>query len=240
MRKSLFTALIFSAVAMNLGGCVSLLPKTKPAQLYRFGVDQALPSGGVPNVAAAGPSNIDKIGVVLGHIEFPRASTSDGILTVTGDRTAYIAGARWVAPARLQFQEAVERAFEADAKRTQIINVGDVGAAGAVLRLDVLSFEARYAEVGGPPTIVISLSARLTRSDGKVLDQREFSVSVPADADRISAIVKAFNDGTSKMLSNIVSWTDQEVQPPPPSSPTQSTTTSTTSSSSQTTTEVRH
>ena len=240
MRKMLLTALALAAIGVDLAGCVSLLPKTKPSQLYRFGADEVLPSGGTPDAAAAGPSNAGKIGVVLGRIEFPRASTSDGILTVTGDRTAYIAGARWVAPARLQFEEAVERAFEADARAVQIVNVGDVGAAGAVLRMDVLSFEARYPEAGGPPTIVIALAARLTRSDGQVLDQREFSVSIPTQADRVSTIVKAFNDGVNQLLSGIVSWTDQEVSQAPPGPSPQNTTTRTTSTNSQTITQVQH
>jgi len=242
MRKSLLAVLALVAASATLGGCVSLLPKTAPAQLYRFGAESALPSGGAPNGTSVGPSGAGKIGVVLGHVEFPRASTSDGILTVTGDQTAYIAGARWVAPARQQFQEAVERAFDARAKGVQIVDVGDVGSAGAVLRMDILSFEARYPAPGAKPTIVVALAARLTRSDGRVLDQREFSASIPAEGDRVSLIVKAFNQAVAKILADIVVWTDQEVPSAPAAdapSPAMTATTSTTSTS-QTVTEVQH
>jgi cholesterol transport system auxiliary component len=95
MRKPLLAALVAGVLAGGLGGCVSLLPKAKPAQLYRFGAADSTP----PDGAVESRSGADKIGVVLGTVGFPRASTSDGILTVTGDQTAYIAGVRWVAPA---------------------------------------------------------------------------------------------------------------------------------------------
>lgn len=205
--------LLVGSVGASLGGCVSLLPKTKPAQLYRFGAEgtrqlEANASG----VAVEGPSDARKIGVVLGQIGFPRASTSDGILTVTGDQTAYIAGARWVAPARTLFQEAVERAFERDGKTVQIVQVGDVGAAGAVLRIDVTAFEVRYHRVGETnPVATVAISARLTRSDGGVMDQRTFSALEPAGSNTVSTIVRAFNSATDHILTDVVAWADLQV-----------------------------
>jgi cholesterol transport system auxiliary component len=220
MRKPLLAALLAGALASGLGGCVSLLPKVQPAQLYRFGADVMGPGDG----AGESHSGADKTGVVLATVGFPRASTSDGILTVTGDQTAYIGGVRWVAPARLLFQEAVQRAFERHAARAQIVDVGDVGAAGAILRIDVTSFEARYQR--GAPTVVVALTARLTRSDGRVLDQRDFSDARPAGSNSVSAIVKAFDGATDKVLMAVTGWTDAEVAtipasttPPPPAPP---------------------
>jgi cholesterol transport system auxiliary component len=108
--------------------------------------------------------------------------------------------------------------------------------------MDILSFEARYPARGANPTIVVALAARLTRSDGRVLDQREFSASIPAEGDRVSLIVKAFNQAVAKILADIVSWTDEEVPSAPAAdapSPAMTTTTSTTSTS-QTVTEVQH
>ena len=214
MRKPLLAMVMAAALASSLGGCVSLLPKTRPAQLYRFGADPA----DMAPADAKSPSGREKIGVVLGAIGFPRASTSDGILTVTGDETAYIGGVRWVAPARLLFQEAVQREFERRAQRAQIVDIGDVGAAGAILRIDVTSFEARYQR--GAPTVVVALSARLTRSDGRLLDQRDFSDARSARSNSVSAIVKAFDGATDKVLTDVTGWTDAEVAAIPASTPT--------------------
>jgi cholesterol transport system auxiliary component len=241
MRRPLFAFILGVAMIMSVGGCVSLLPKTKPAQLYRFGAEG---SGQLERAGSAveGPSGAQKIGVVLEQVGFARASTSDGILTVTGDQMAYIAGARWVAPARILFQEAVERAFDSQGKAIQIVKIGDVGPAGAILRIDVTAFEARYRRKGPSPVAAISLSARLTRADGRVLDQRDFAVLEPASANGVSAIVHAFDQATDKILADVVGWVDAKVPAavnsaaPSPAATTTSTTT--TSSSSSTTTTV--
>jgi len=240
MRRPLLAALAGAALVSSLDGCVSLLPKTKPAQLYRFGAEgtrqlEACSMG----AAVEGPSDAKKIGVVLGQIGFPRASTSDGILTVTGDQMAYIAGARWVAPARTLFQEAVGRAFGHEGKAVQIVQVGDVGAASAVLRIDVTAFEVRYQQPQqSTPIATVAIDARLTRSDGSVMDQRTFSTLEPAASNTVSAIVHAFDMATSHILTDVVAWSDQEVSQAGAAAPAPAvvtTSTSTTSTQSQTT-----
>ena len=85
-----------------LVGCISLLPKQKPAQLYRFG---ASASPTAPH--AAGPGRFSVQAVPMG---FARDAASDTILTVTGDQAAYIAGSRWVTSASSLFEAAVTRA----------------------------------------------------------------------------------------------------------------------------------
>jgi cholesterol transport system auxiliary component len=182
--------------------------------------------------------------VVLGQVGFPRASTSDGILTVTGDQTAYIAGARWVAPARVLFQEAVQRAFQAKSRRLQLINVGDVGPAGAVLNLQVTSFEARYASPGAAPTAAVAVSARMTASDGRYLDQRTFAASVPAGANSVSAIVSAFDQADDQVLTQLIGWADGQAAAATSGAgssggPATVTTTATQSTSTSTTTAPR-
>jgi cholesterol transport system auxiliary component len=232
MRRSLLVSFIAATMAASLGGCVSLLPKTSPAQLYRFGAD-ASATAMAPDQpqSAAG-----KTGVVLSTISFPRASTSDGILTATGDETAYLAGVRWVAPARVLFEEAVRRKFEQRARQAQILDVGDVGSAGAILRIDVTTFEARYRRSGGDPAVTVALSARLTRSDGRVLDQRDFSATKPAGGDRVAAIVTAFDQATDQVLTAVTGWTDSAIASIPASAPQAVVSTTTSTSSSSTTT----
>jgi cholesterol transport system auxiliary component len=237
--RSIFTLILGVAMIVSVGGCVSLLPKTTPAQLYRFGVDapaSPTPAKGV----IESPSGAGKIGLVLGAIGFPRASTSDGILTVTGDQTAYLSGVRWVAPARTLFQEAVQRAFDARSKQAQIVSVGDVGPAGGVLRLDVTAFEARYPRPGAAPSVAISVVARLNRADGRLLDQRDFSILIPARANSVSMIVKAFDQATDTLLADLVAWSDAQTATLTAGSPPSATvSTSTTATSVTTTTDHR-
>jgi cholesterol transport system auxiliary component len=231
MRRSTKAAVSAALCALGLAGCVSLLPAAKPAQLYRFGDDRPPPARveAPPGTGSTAP----KVGVVLEQINFPRTATSDGILTVTGDKVAYVEGARWAAPARTLFQEALERELEYGAARAELVGVGDPGAAGAVLRIEVSAFEVDYGR--SRPTVVIALNARLTASSGQVLDQRDFSVSQPAAVNSVSAIVAAFDQGTDAIIGSVGQWVDGEVAamppPPPPArviSDSSSTTTTTT------------
>ena len=97
-------ALSLIAAALALSACVSLLPDAEPSQLYRL-------EGAIdPSATIAPPA--PTFGLVLPSTGFVQAASGDRILTVTGDEVAYIAGARWVAPASELFEEAVERAFD--------------------------------------------------------------------------------------------------------------------------------
>ena len=80
------------------------------------------------------------------------------------------------------FQEDVQNAFQARATTVRLIDRSQLGAATALLRLDVTEFDARYDPplAGGPPTVVVSLRATLTRADGRELVQQVFTERRPA------------------------------------------------------------
>ena len=205
IRHRLLIAAALSVGMAGLGGCISVLPKTQPAQLYRFGVEDA-----------ASPSTGPKLGVTLLATDFPRASQGDGILTVDGARTAYIGGGRWAVPAMIQFREAAEQAFAAHAVRTELLTRGDLGRSEANLKIDVTSFEARY-HGGGAPLVVVALKVRLSGVDGKVLVDQPVRAERPAAANRTGAIVDAFDAATKDALAQVVSLTDGKVQGRTPS-----------------------
>jgi len=192
------------ALAAGLGGCISLFPKAEPAQLYQFGQNQ-------PAAAAAQPAAAEgqAAGVVMGPIGFPRAAIGDQILTVTGNQAAYIKGARWVAPASVLFQEATERSFDRLGRQARLLQRGEIGAARALLRLDVRAFEADYSAPGAVPTVSVIVHASLSRPNGVILDERTFQSSQPAAENRVSAIVAAFDQATTQVLTEVVGWTDQ-------------------------------
>ena len=133
-----------AALALALSGCVSLLPKTKPAQLYRFGANPP---------AAAAPADARPIGVFWSNGSFQRESSGDRILTVTGDRAAYIAEARWAAPAEVLFEQAVFETFDSGAGHVRLVPRGAPAPTDFVLRVDVRDFEANYLSgPGAAPT----------------------------------------------------------------------------------------
>lgn len=193
--------------ALGLCGCVSVFPKSEPMQLYRFGQDQGAASTTEAALVKRGPEG--RSGVVLSQVILPHAAMGDGILTVTGDQAAYIAGSRWLSPAVLIFDEDVMRSFEGRAQRTRILDRGQLGVADALLRLDVGRFETSYDN--GPaaaPTVVINVRATITGADGRQAVQRIFIHREPAAENRVGAIVAAYDKVVDETLAEVVDWTD--------------------------------
>jgi len=191
-------------LAVTLGGCVTLFPKSKPAQLYRFG------EGMTAQTLASPASAMAPVGLHL-STGFTRAAEGDRLLTVSDSQTAYIAQSRWVAPASVLFDEAAARAFETAGAPFHLLRRGDVGMAPFTLRLDVETFEADYGPAwSGSPTVVVRVRALLTGPPGHAPAAQVFESRQPAEENRVGAIVRAYDAATSQALGQVVGWTTAE------------------------------
>ncbi|QTC89727.1 ABC-type transport auxiliary lipoprotein family protein [Brevundimonas goettingensis] len=191
--------LTVAAVAFALSGC-SLLSTPKPVQLYRFG-------SSAPEAPGVTPQAMTPIPVALRRIDFPEASKGDRLLGVTGTEAAYIKGARWVSPAEVLFNDSLEAAFASN-PRVRLIGRREPGIATRVLSVDVTRFEARYDAPGGTPTVVITARARMTiLPERNVTSEEVFTVSQPANENRVSAIVSAFDIASRDLNAQIADWT---------------------------------
>lgn len=198
-RFSLIRPLAATVALMTLSAC-ALLSTPDPVQTYRFGGGVAAPSA----AAVASP-----VQVTLRRVEFPEAVEGDKLLGVTGTEAAYIAGARWVSPAADLYMESIENAFAAQATRVRLIGARELTRGQRSLDIDVRSFEARYDAPGATPTIVVTARARmLVLPERTVSAERVFTVEQPATANRVSAIVEAFDLATRDINTQIVAWTD--------------------------------
>ncbi|HYG27090.1 MAG TPA: ABC-type transport auxiliary lipoprotein family protein [Caulobacteraceae bacterium] len=195
MRR-LTTILAALALAAPLGAC-ALLGGGKPANLYRFGVE---PAQAVQSSAA-------RFGVLKTPIDFVEAAASDRILTMTGGSMAYIKDSRWVSPAEVLFDEAVDRTFQNEGGRARLLQRGEVAKADYVLKLDVRTFETRYAYEGAVPEVVVEVRALLSRNDDRaVVGERVFTSTVPASDNRVSAISAAYDRAVSDVLGQLHGW----------------------------------
>jgi len=184
---------------MALSAC-ALLSSPDPVQTYRF--------GGTPSSSSAA-AVANPVQVALRRVEFPEAVEGDKLLGVTGTETAYIAGARWVSPAADLYMESIENAFAAQATRVRLIGPRELTRGQRSLDIDIRAFEARYDAPGMTPTIVVTARARLLAlPDRTVAAERVFSVEQPAAANRVSAIVEAFDVATRDLNTQIVAWTE--------------------------------
>ena len=198
--KSVSRGALLVAAASLLAGCISLFPKTEPAQLYRFGVT-------MPQVQEATSAKPD-FGVLLTATGFDRAAAGDRILTVTGTQAAYIKDARWVTSSVALFDSAVQHTFDADQGPARLVARGEIANADYVLKLDVRTFEARYDNgQAAAPTIVVEVHAALDRiSNQTVAGDRSFKASVTASDNRVSAIVEAFDQAVAQVLGKLAAW----------------------------------
>jgi|HubBroStandDraft_1064217.scaffolds.fasta_scaffold26399_2 cholesterol transport system auxiliary component len=180
-----------------LGGCVTLFPKAEPSQLYRFEVGAA---------ASATPASGPRLDVQLTGYDFDSAAGGDQLLTTHESSVAFVAGARWEEPASELFHAALTRSLEAGGK-LRVVGAGQMKAP-LRLRISVTRFEAEYGEgKDAVPTIVVRLHATIERqSDLAVLDERDFEGRTPAEANRVSAMVTAYDVASAKALGDLAGW----------------------------------
>jgi len=204
--KSSLAVLATASAALALSGCISLLPKSKPAHLYRFGQ---------PTAALAAEAPQGSVGVFRTNATFQRESAGDRLLTVTDGKVAYIAETRWVAPAAVLWDQAVLAAFDADPGPTRLISRGEPAAADYVLRLDVRNFETVYEH--GPkaaPTVVVRVRAALTRgTDRSQVVEKIVEKRATAASNRVGSIVPAYDKAVGEVLAEIVAWTNEQAKP---------------------------
>ncbi|MBU1377096.1 MAG: membrane integrity-associated transporter subunit PqiC [Alphaproteobacteria bacterium] len=207
MRSSaLLRLLAVGASALTLSACVSLLPKTKPAHLYRFGQ---------PVAAEAVNAAVGGVGVLRTTAVFQREAAGDRLLTMTNGKAAYVAETRWVVPAAVLWDEAVVAAFDADAGPVRLVARGEPAPTPYVLRLDVRNFETQYDN--GPkaaPVIVVRVRAAMTSTtDRGVVGERLFEKRVRAGDNRVTAIVPAYDRAVGEVLAEVVAWTNANAKP---------------------------
>jgi len=189
------------AISVGLAGCITLFPKAKPEQLYRFDAQiQPTPSNGRPFTVRSGAADFDP------------ASAGDRIMTINGDQVAYVAEGRWAIPAAQLFDEAVAHGFDQPGDAARLVAPGQAAKAEYRLRVQVLHFEARYLSgQAAAPTIVITVRATLDRqSDLALVGTQEFEAQVPASDNRLGPMVTAYDAATSKVVGDLVTWVDDK------------------------------
>ena len=203
VRRFAAAPLAALATAALLTGCISVLPKENPAQLYRFGAPA------VANIPTPPPGQV-RFTVLMTPLSFDRAAAGDRILTMNGQQAAYIRGSRWVTSANALFEAATVSAFDADDGPARVLARGEAAHPDYALKLDVRSFEARYEQgPAAPPTVVIELYAALGQlSDRTPVGERIFRATVPAADNRVGAIAAAYDQAVRKVLGEMVTWVD--------------------------------
>jgi cholesterol transport system auxiliary component len=204
MRAPFIKVAVAAGAVLMLTGCVNVLPKTKPVQLYRFGYH----ADKVEKVTLA-PATDMRVPVNLGAVDFPQESQGDRILTTEGNEVSYVGGSRWAAPVRQLFQDAVKEGFSRSATT---VRLDPRGPSAAQYRLDltVHKFESAYGR--GRPTVSVALDARLTRlADRAVVGQRYVTADVAVRRSDMSLMAESYDEATSQVVAALIGFTQETI-----------------------------
>ncbi len=192
------------AVLLLLPGCLGgALRGGKPDDIYRFGA-AALPPSAVATDIGLAPRTL-----TLPRVRFAPEIADDRLLAALGEKTLYIKGVRWIAPAPDLFSQALERMLQARAPEIRLSGPQDANIAGYALDIGVTRFEARYAGADtAAPSVVMEGSATLyAPKDRHIVAFHRFAVSAPAAENRAAAIAAAFDAADTRFTAQLADWT---------------------------------
>lgn len=222
MKPLILTAGLLAALALS--GCVTLLPKTKPVQMYRFGYDAQLQDKDTrPLHHTAYP--LQPAALAFGTLIFPQESAGDRVTTVEGNEISYVADARWASPAQGLFNQAISEGF---ARSSEHITLQSRGPGPAPYRVDITvrKFETTYSH--NKPMVTIAFDARIIRlSDRSIVGQGLISSEVPVRKNDMGDIIEGYNIATVRAVDSLILFSEDTIgkaQAMPPQTVTQTVT----------------
>ena len=143
------------------------------------------------------------------EVPFANAGLATTRIALLPNRTEleYYARASWTDRAPNMVQSLMVESFENSGR---IVGVGRESVplrADYLLMTDLREFQAEYFH-GGLPKIHVSINAKLVRArDRTIIGSKNFSAKVDAEADRLDAIIGAFDEAAGKVFKRLVEWT---------------------------------
>ncbi len=198
MKRAVAAAALALAVVLLLPGC-SMVGGSKNVTLYspqlKIQPQASWPTVNWPLVVAR-PLSSDS----LDSMQIAVRPQSDTLQVYQG--------AVWSDAVPDLVQSELVRAFEDSGK---IVAVGrqSTGVRGDfVLMTDIRQFESVYRDPAQPPTVVISIQAKLlAHPNTRVLAMHRFDVEVPAADKEIPSVIAAFNAALTQVNTDIIGWT---------------------------------
>ncbi len=195
-------AVVAGSMPLLAGGCISALHSNQIAQQeYVLTPAAAAPGTTISGTAVAGDATATL------QVLLPMAAAglgTDGIAVIRpGQRLDYYIGARWAAPAPAMLQMLAVEALRRQGRFALVEPEGGPFDARYVLNLELVHFEADYSGTG-PPTVRVALVGTLGRRGARsVAASFTARSAVMADADRMQAVVAAFERATDAALAQL-------------------------------------
>ncbi len=201
--RGVLAATIVLGVHIGIAGCTGSLFRSHvvPPALYRLSANLG--------TAATAPTVPADLAVLR-----PRIHTgleTDRIAVLYPDRHLdYLADARWSGPLDQVVHDLAVQAFATGAHLRNVSADSSAFVSGYWVEIEVADFQAEYSALGSPPTVHVHMSARLGRAaDRRMLEGFDASARETASANRLSAIVEAYERAADAVLAQIVTSTSR-------------------------------
>ena len=209
--------LILLALCFIPGGCAGSLFKTKvaPPTMYLLSITPVGDAGAadagahVGDHAAAGAGDAQRADLPADlAVLKPRVRAgldTDRIAALYPDRRLdYFADARWSGPLDQVIQDLVVQLFHLRAGLRNVSGDASAFASAYWLEIEVADFQAEYTDGGLPPTVRVHFLARIGSSgERRIIARFEADARRPAAANRLSAIVDAYDRAANEALMQI-------------------------------------
>jgi cholesterol transport system auxiliary component len=201
------TRLIALSSLLALSACFSGLKSNEPVQ-QTYVLEPSPAAQAAAGVTAAGAmpgrprAAAQTLQVDVGMVA-PGLGTDAIALLRPGERLDYYHGVRWAASAPLMLQTLAIDALREQRRFSMVEAEAGPFASGWLLNLELRHFEAEYTDAG-PPTIHIVLVCTLGRRSNRDTEVAFTAESrVKADADRMQAVIAAFERGAGEVMAQV-------------------------------------
>jgi cholesterol transport system auxiliary component len=196
-------------LALALSACAGGLHSNAPAA-QTYVLRATAPAGAT---AALAPSTTTL------RVDLPLAAPglqSEHIVIVEPNhRMSFYAGSEWAAELPLMVEELAIERLRAAGDWGAVFDAGSSFASEYYLQLRIRRFEAEYPSMDAPPVAQVVLDCALgRRADHAMLKSFTASGSVAAGANRLSAVVAAFEEAANAALTEVAAQSAQALKNP--------------------------
>jgi cholesterol transport system auxiliary component len=201
-RRRLLGYAGLGTLILPISGCVTVLPKADPIQLYSFDFNPELVAPAAQDFAG------DVTAILLSPIAFSAEAGGDRLISRENYELSYIGGARWSVPATDLFKQAVINGFSSQARKVRLETRGGVM---AIYRLDITvsRFEVGYTK--HKASVLIAGEARLIRlKDKATVATTALSRTLIIPKNKVSNIVEGYEKGASEIIAELVLFCESQ------------------------------
>jgi len=197
--------LLAGAASFALAGCANMIGPGPAPQLYVLRPSLG-PIADVPEAAW-------QLGVSLPDAA-QSLDTARIALELTSETMDYYANSAWQDRAPVIVQRALLEGFEKSGKIKAVARDTEGMRADYLLQSDLRSFEARYDVPDTAPTIVVDISVKLLKPQGReIVATLHARHTAQASTNSVPAVVAAFDEALGQAVEEIAAWA---LKAPPP------------------------